>query len=70
MIRICLSIVPDRTHSYHHTALSEISNRNYRIVGKILLCTRSIWYYSSDVVFTNIVVWFMGQSGAKTKFGV
>ena len=28
--------VPDRTHSYHHTALSEISNR---IVGKIILCT-------------------------------
>ena len=29
---------PDRTHSYRHTVLSDISNR---IVGKILLC--AIW---------------------------
>ena len=29
-------IVPDRTHSYHHTALSEIYNR---IVREILLHT-------------------------------
>ena len=35
------AIVPDRTHSYSHTALSEISNR---IVGKILLHT--IWYHT------------------------
>ena len=34
-------IVPDRTHAYHHTALSEISNK---IVGKILL--RTISYHT------------------------
>ena len=25
-------------------------------------------YFSSDVGFTNIVVWFMGQSGVETKY--
>ena len=58
------SIVPARTHSCRHTALSEISNR---IVGKILQCT----FFSSVVGFTNIVVQSMGQSGAEeTKYGV
>ena len=36
-----MTIVPDRMHFHHHTALSEISNR---IVGKILL--RIIWYHT------------------------
>ena len=36
-----VTIVPDRTHSYRHTALSEISNR---IVGNILLNT--VWYHA------------------------
>ena len=61
-------IVPNRTHSYHHTALSEISNM---IVGKLLLCT--IRYHTlilSDVGYTDIGVQSMEHSGAEVKYGV
>ena len=58
-------IVPNRTHSYRHTALSEISNG---IVGKILLRTIEITHcFSSDVGFWNIVVWSTGQSGVEYR---
>ena len=61
-------IVPDRMHSYRHTALSEISNR---FVGKYCYALLDIThYFSSDVGFTNIVVKSMGQSGVQKKYGV
>ena len=40
-------------------------------MGKILLRTFDIkHYFSSDMEFTNIVVWSMEQSRAETKCGV
>ena len=58
-----LGIVCNRTHSYHHTALSEISNR---IVGGNI----TKHYFSLFVGFTDFVVLSTGWSGAKTKYRV
>ena len=52
-----MGIVPNRTHSYRHTALSEILNR----IDK--------HYFPSDVRFPNICHMVTGQSGAET-YGV
>ena len=59
-LNICFykNTVPDRRHSYHHTALSEISIRI------------TMHYFSFDVGFTNIVVRSTGQSGVETKYRV
>ena len=56
----CFCIVPDGTHSYRHTALSEISNR---FVGKILLLT--ICYYALIFFGCCCLVY-----GVETKYGV
>ena len=56
------SIVPDKTHSYRPTALSEISKGLWENI--------TTHYLSYDMVFTNTVVRSTGQSGAKTKYGV
>ena len=58
-----------RTHSYHHTTLSGISNR---IMGKNITtyCLISRTTFLPDVGFTNIVVRPMEQSGVETKFRV
>ena len=67
-MRLKFSLVPNRTHSYHHTALSEISNK---IAGKYYYTLFDIkHYFSSDVGFTNIVVQSTRQYGAETKYGV
>ena len=62
-------VVPDRTHSYRHTALLEILNR---MVGKKYYHAPFdiTHYFSSDVAFTIIVVRSTGQSGVETKCGV
>ena len=58
-------IVPVRTLSYPHTALSKILNR---IVGKYYNILFDIThYFSSNVGFTNIVSRSLGQSGSEDK---
>ena len=66
----CASLWPPLSstelHSYRHTALSEIWNRITRKYYYALLDI--MHYFSSNMGFTNIVVRFMGQSGAETKY--
>ena len=39
-------------------------------MGNILLLFDITHYFSSNVWFTNIVIWFTEQSGVETKYGV
>ena len=49
---LSIHIVPDRTHSHYHTALSEISNR---IVGEILLRTIFFSMCSLQILLFSLV---------------